>query len=246
MMKFILKRPIATFMFAIAFLMLGVVASFQIPTALLPTIPVPEITVQVSYPSQTARNIETNVIRQLRNQLQQIAQLKEIETESRDGFGLLKLKFEYGVSTDLAFIEANEKIDMAMNFLPRDLPRPRVIKAATSDIPVVYLSLSNPANSSNEAFLDLSEFTFNILKRRIEQMPDIAIADISGHLFAEVQIVPNIARLQSLGVDQEVLIQAINNNNFEIGDLLIQDGIYQYNLRFSAHCKIKKTLKTYV
>jgi len=242
-MKFILKRPIATFMFAIAFLMLGVVASFQIPTALLPTIPVPEITVQVSYPSQTARNIETNVIRQLRNQLQQIAQLKEIETESRDGFGLLKLKFEYGVSTDLAFIEANEKIDMAMNFLPRDLPRPRVIKAATSDIPVVYLSLSNPANSSNEAFLDLSEFTFNILKRRIEQMPDIAIADISGHLFAEVQIVPNIARLQSLGVDQEVLIQAINNNNFEIGDLLIQDGIYQYNLRFSAPLQNKKDIE---
>lgn len=233
-MKFILKRPIATFMIGFAFLVLGLIASFQTPTALLPNIPVPEITVQVSYPNQTARSLETNVIRQLRNQLQQIAQLKNIETEARDGFGVIRLKFEYGVSTDLAFIEANEKIDMAMNFLPRDLPRPRVIKASTSDIPILFLSVSNPNNQSTEAFLDLSEFTFNVLKRRIEQLPDIAIADVSGHLFAEVQIVPNLAKLQSLGLDQDVLIQAINNNNFEIGDLLIEDGIYQYNLRFSS------------
>ncbi|MCH8535783.1 MAG: efflux RND transporter permease subunit [Flavobacteriaceae bacterium] len=242
-MKFILQRPIATFMIALAFLILGLVASFQIPTALLPNIPVPEITIQVSYPNQTARNLETNVIRQLRNQLQQIAQLKDIETEARDGFGLLKLKFEYGVSTDLAFIEANEKIDMAMNFLPRDLPRPRVIKASTSDIPVVFLSVSIPNNNSQEAFLDLSEFSFNVLKRRIEQLPDIAIADISGHLFAEVQIQPNLAKLQSLGLDQGSIVQAINNNNFEIGDLLIEDGIYQYNLRFSSPLQNKEDLE---
>ncbi|MGM0635103.1 MAG: efflux RND transporter permease subunit [Bacteroidota bacterium] len=243
-MKFILKRPIATFMIALAFLMLGVAASFKIPTALLPDIPVPEITVQVSYPNQTARNLETNVVRQLRNQLQQIAQLNDIETESRDGFGLLKLKFDYGTSTDLAFIEANEKIDMAMNSLPRDLQRPRVIKAATSDIPVIYLSVSNSQNSSEEAFLDLSEFTTNVLKRRIEQLPDIAIADVSGHLFAEVQIIPDLAKLQSLGLDQEILIEAINNNNFEIGDLLIEDGIYQYNMRFSSPLQNKSDIET--
>jgi len=242
-MKFILKRPIATFMIGFAFLVLGLIASFQTPTALLPNIPVPEITVQVSYPNQTARSLETNVIRQLRNQLQQIAQLKNIETEARDGFGVIRLKFEYGVSTDLAFIEANEKIDMAMNFLPRDLPRPRVIKASTSDIPILFLSVSNPNNQSTEAFLDLSEFTFNVLKRRIEQLPDIAIADVSGHLFAEVQIIPKQAKLQSLGLDQETLILAIQNNNFEIGDLLIEDGIYQYNLRFSSPLQNKKDIE---
>lgn len=243
MMKFILQRPIATFMVAIAFLVLGVVASFQISTNLLPAIPVPEITVQVSYPNQTSRSLETNVIRQLRNQLQQIAQLKTIQTEARDGFGLVKLQFAYGVSTDLAFIEANEKIDMAMNFLPRDLPRPRVIKAATSDIPVVYVSVSNPTNTSTEAFLDLSEFTFTVLKRRIEQLPDIAIADVSGHLFAEVQVVPQLSKLQALGLDQQVIMEAINNNNFEIGDLLIQDGIYQYNLRFSSPLQNKADIE---
>ena len=34
---------------------------------------------------------------------------------------VIYLSFEYGANTDLAFIEVNEKIDAAMNFLRRKL-----------------------------------------------------------------------------------------------------------------------------
>jgi multidrug efflux pump subunit AcrB len=233
MMNFILKRPIGVFMIGLVFLVLGLISAFKIPVSLLPNIPVPEIIVQVSYSGQSARNMETNVLRQLRNQLKQIAYVDEIESETKNGYGIIKLKFKYGVSTDLAFIEVNEKIDLAMNYLPRDLDRPRVTKGSSSDIPVFYLSISHKINQDPESFVSLSDFIFNVLKRRIEQLPGIAAADISGHLFAEIQIVPNHSKLQSIGYDQEVIVRAIQENNFDIGDLIIQEGIYQYNLKFS-------------
>lgn len=46
------------------------------------------------------------------------------------------MEFEFGVNTDLAFIEVNEKIDAAMNSLPKEVARPKAIKASATDIPV--------------------------------------------------------------------------------------------------------------
>ena len=43
---------------------------------------------------------------------------------------------------DLAFIEVNEKIDAAMNYLPKETERPKVIKASATDIPCFYLNLT--------------------------------------------------------------------------------------------------------
>ena len=139
MIKYLIQRPIAVFMTAIAFMILGTISVFKIPTSLLPDIAIPEITVQLSYPNSSAKNIENNIVKPLRNQLLQIANIKDIQSESRDGLAVIKLTFDFNTNINYAFIETNEKIDGALLFLPKDLERPKVIKAAASDIPILYL-----------------------------------------------------------------------------------------------------------
>ncbi len=244
MVKFLINRPVAVFMATFAFLLLGIVAALRIPTSLMPDIAIPEITVQLSYENNTARELETNVTRPLRNQLLQVANLKDIETETRDGFATLKLNFEYGVNTDYAFIEVNEKVDGALNSLPRDLDRPKVIKASATDIPILNLVVSLKGDYSDERFLELSEFTETVLKKRIEQLPDIALADMSGQTKAEIIVTPNKNKIQSLGITNNELINAIKQNNFELGNLLVQNGIYQYNFKFSNPLRTKTDIET--
>lgn len=243
MVKFLINRPVAVFMATFAFLLLGIVASSRIPTALMPDIAIPEITVQLIYPNNTARELETNVVRPLRNQLLQVANLKDIETETSDGFAVLKLLFEYGTNTDYAFIETNEKVDGALNNLPRDLDRPKVIKASATDIPILNLTVSLKEDYSDEHFLELSEFTETVLKKRIEQLPDIALADMSGQTRAEIIVTPNKNRIQSLGIKNDELINSIKQNNFELGNLIVQNGIYQYNFKFSNPLRTKKDIE---
>lgn len=64
------------------------------------------------------------------------------------------MEFEFGVNTDLAFIEVNEKIDAAMNSLPKEVARPKAIKASATDIPVFYLNMTlkndRPYEGTNE------------------------------------------------------------------------------------------------
>ena len=142
MVRFLIRRPIAVTMSFIAILVLGIVAINYIPVSLMPDIDIPEITVQVSVPNTSARELENTVVKPLRRQLMQLSHLSDITSEARNENGVIHLKFEYGAHIDYAFIEVNEKIDRAMNNFPRNIDRPRVIKANATDIPVFYLNLT--------------------------------------------------------------------------------------------------------
>ena len=234
MVKFLLQRPIAVLMAFTACFIVGLVTYFTIPVSLLPDIAIPEITIQVSGQNTSARELENTVVKPIRQQLMQVSALRDIHSETRDGAGIIRLSFDFGTNTDLAFIEVNEKIDAAMNYLPREVERPRVIKASATDIPVFCLNLTLKTGDSEAAFLDLCQFAETVIKRRIEQLPEVAMVDITGMLKRQLQIVPDIKMLEMAGITLNDLESALNSNNIEPGSMTVRDGYYEYNIKFST------------
>lgn len=222
----------------LAVIMLGIVATDRIPVSLMPDIDIPEITVAVTRPDVSAREIENSVVSVLRRNLIQVPGLSDLKTESRNGSAVLRLSFEYGTDINLAFMEVNEKIDGAMNGLPRDIQRPRVIKASATDLPVFMLNLSLKDDlESPEKFLELSEFAETVIKRRIEQLPEVAMADITGQVKREIFVTPVEEKMRSLGITESDIRIAIERNNINIGSILVKDGKYLYNLEFSSYLR---------
>ena len=142
MVKFLIHRPVAVVMTFLAIMMLGLVASRRLPVSLMPDIDIPEITVAITRPDVSSREIENSIVSVLRRNLIQVPDLRDLRSESRNGSAIIRLSFEYGTNINMAFMEVNEKIDGAMNSLPRDIQRPRVIKASATDLPVFILNLS--------------------------------------------------------------------------------------------------------
>lgn len=240
MVKFLLQRPIAVLMAFTACFIVGLVTYFTIPVSLLPDIAIPEITVQVSGQNTSARELENTVVKSIRQQLTQVANLRDIHSETRDGAAIIRLNFDFGTNTDLAFIEVNEKIDAAMNYLPREIERPRVIKASATDIPVFCLNLTlkkekEGLNNNNESeFLDLCQFAETVIKRRIEQLPEVAMVDVTGLLKKQVQIVPDMKMLRMAELTLDDIEKALTSNNIEPGSMTVRDGYYEYNIKFST------------
>ena len=239
MIKFLLQRPIAVFMAFTACFIVGLVTFFTLPVSLLPDIAIPQITVRITSDNASARELENTAVTPVRRQLLQVAGLKEITSETHDGSAIIRLGFDFGVNTDLAFIEVNEKIDAAMNNLPRELARPKVIKASATDIPVLYLNMTLkndvPYGETNErSFLDMCELAENVVKRRIEQLPEVAMADITGVPGSVLQIVPDNDKMEVAGVTIEDLENALAANNVEPGSMLVRDGYYEYNIRVAS------------
>lgn len=220
----------------LACFIVGLITYNLLPVSMLPDIAIPQITVQVTGENASARELENTVVAPVRRQLLQVAGLKELKSETRDGLGLIRLEFDFGTNTDLAFIEVNEKIDAAMNSLSKEVARPKAMKASATDIPVLYVNLTlkndlayEPTTESQ--FLEMCQLAENIVKRRIEQLPEVAIADITGIPGQQLQIVPDKDRMAMMGVSIEDIEQALSVNNVEPGSMLVRDGYYEYNIR---------------
>ncbi|KAA6325937.1 Multidrug resistance protein MdtC [termite gut metagenome] len=239
MIKYLIHRPTSVMMVFTALFILGIITYMNIPVSLLPDIAIPEITVQLSGQNSSARELENTVVRPVRQQLMQVGKLRDIRSETRDGSAVIYLSFEYGANTDLAFIEVNEKIDAAMNDLPREIERPRVIKASATDIPVFNLDLTLRSDSAFEQtdvpkFIELSEFAESVIRRRFEQLPQVAMIDISGVMKKQVIISPDQKQLEVAGISLSDIEGALNSNNVEPGSMTVHDGYYEYVIRFSS------------
>lgn len=239
----LIHRPIAVTMCLIALIAIGCISFKYIPVSLMPDIDIPQITVQVSYPGASVHEVDAEVVAPLRSQLMQVAGLKDIHSESRMDAGSIFMEFEPGSNIDLIFIEVNEKIDRAMNRMPKELERPKVVKASAMDIPAFYLDLSlkNEGGGKDGSlpkagmkFTQLGEFARNIVSKRIEQLPQTAMVDISGTTGAEIICIPDEAKLLSMGLDMETLSKAIQSNNITLGALSVVDGLYRYNIHFDS------------
>ena len=238
-MKKLLSRPIAVTMCLIAIVVMGCMAVRYIPVSLMPDIDVPQITVQASMPGYSAREIDGNVISPLRGQLMQVAGVKDIRSEARMDAGNVVMTFEPGSNIDLLFIEVNEKIDRTMNSMPKDMERPKVIKASAMDIPAFYLDIWLDNESSDLGFAQLGRFAKGVISKRIEQLPQTAMVDISGTVGTEITCLPHYDKLQTLGLTTHDIETAIQRNNITLEALSVVDGLYRYNIHFDSQLLTK-------
>lgn len=242
MVKFLISRPIAVTMVLIAFLVLGFVSLGLIPVSLMPNVDIPKITVLYNADGFTARELENTVIKQLRSYLMQTNKLTDLKSEVSDGSATVSLTYEYGTNIDLAFIDVNEKLDRATELMPKGLKRPRVIKANATDIPVFYLNLTLKKNTNNiesiselypvsNNFLELSNFSDGVIRKRIEQLSEVAMVDMSGLVKTEILLLPFSNKMDALNITIEDIENTILKNNINAGNILLNDGKYQYSIR---------------
>ncbi len=261
MVKFLIHRPVAVIMAFLAFLLIGIATTTNLPVSLMPDIDIPVISIRVPATEMPARQMENTIVKPIRSLLKEVNHVKSMKSETRDGSAWIELRFKHGTPIDLASVEVNEKVDKAMNFLPRTIRRPEVIRASASDIPVFYLmvnqhnhnssasqspssgnsegssSQSSPSGGVRGASLPLSNFTSQVIRKRLEQLPEVALVDMSGLQYPEIKITPHKAYLQSGAFTIAKLEQVLKENNIDLGNLLIRDGQYQYNIRFNTRLR---------
>lgn len=223
-------------MIFLALVLLGLIAAEKVAVSPLPDVDIPEITVRVSRPNVGIKELENTVVKPLKNSLLQVPDLQNFHSVTSDGNATIYLRFKYGTTIDYAFLEVNEKIDMAMNNLPRDMYRPQAVKSSVSDLPVFYLNLSykdKRETHGDKSFIALSNLARQVIKRRLEQLPQVALADITGTEKAQLVIVPDEAALTALQLSDNDFRNIILSHNLNTGNVKARDGELEYHIRFS-------------
>lgn len=223
-------------MVLVAVMVLGITAIRKLPVSLVPDVDIPRITVQVTSANRSARELNDILLTGLCQQLVQVPHLTDITCTARDGSGVIQMTFEYGSNVNLIFIDVNERVDWATADWPANEERPVIMRASATDIPAFFVNVSLKPNAIHaRSFLDISDFTRQVIVRRLEQLPQVAMVDISGQVFPQLLIIPNREKLHAMGVTEEVLGMAIQSADVRLGSLSIRDGEYRFDVRFESN-----------
>lgn len=198
----------------------GLFAYLSMPREAEPDIKIPFISVVVPYPGVSPEDAERLLVKPLETNLQSIEGLKEMNAVARQSMAVVALEFEADFDQDKVLSDVRAKVDLARGRFPPDAEEPIIEEANFAGDPVIGIVLSGQAPER-----ELMRVTRD-LKQRLESVPGVLEADLSGgrEEFLEVTIDP--LRMEAYNVTPGEISQTIARNNQLIpaGDMLSGGG----------------------
>ncbi|WP_318372468.1 efflux RND transporter permease subunit [Enterobacter sp.] len=183
MAKFFIDRPIFAWVLAIILMIAGVLAIMQLPVAQYPTIAPPAIAVSANYPgadAQTVQDTVTQVIEQNMNGLDNLMYMSS--TSDSAGGVTITLTFKSGTEPDIAQVQVQNKLQLAMPLLPQEVQQQgiSVEKAGSNFLMVVGFTSENKGLTQE----DIADYIASNLKDTISRINGVGDVQLFGAQYA--------------------------------------------------------------
>ncbi len=185
----------------------GLIAIDRLPLDGDPDVPVPFVNVQVILPGVSPEDSERLLVRPMETELKSIEGLKRMDGVSSTSIGYVVLEFNFPFDQDQALLDVNEAVDKARSEFPQEAQQPVVKEINTSNIPIVVVNLYGDAPER-----ELQRRAKDI-QRRIEGLPSVLAANISGERVDVLEAILDPALVESAGITFDEIAAAISRNN---------------------------------
>src|SRR5271156_1066348 len=140
MSRFFIDRPIFAWVLAIIVMLAGAVSIILLPVAQYPSIAPPAVSISVNYPGASAATVQSTVVQVIEQQLSGLDHLLYFSSESdKDGSMTITLSFAQGTNPDIAQVQVQNKLQLAIPLLPPEVQQQglRVAKATKNFLLVI-------------------------------------------------------------------------------------------------------------
>ena len=192
-----IRRPVATTLIALAFLVVGVVGYFSLPVAALPAVDFPTLQVSATLPGASPETMASNVATPLERQFSLIAGVTELTSTSSLGSTSVTLQFDLTQNLDAAAQQVQSAINAASGQLPTNLPSsPTIRKVNPADAPIMILSLTSDALPLDQ----VDDYADVILSQQISRIDGVGLVNIGGQQKPAVRIRLDPRKIAALGL----------------------------------------------
>src|SRR6186713_1389124 len=147
MARFFIDRPIFAIVIAILIMLAGAFSIARLPVEQYPTVAPPSIQITTTYPGASADTVENTVVQVIEQQMSGLDHLLYLSSTSDDyGQSTTTLTFEPGTDPDIAQVQVQNKLQLAVPLLPAQVQQSgiRVTKSSTSFLLVAAFVSSDP------------------------------------------------------------------------------------------------------
>lgn len=218
-----LKRQVTVLALLVLIVIAGLYCYVTLPRESFPDITIPYVFVTTTYEGVAPEDVETLITIPIERKLKGISDTEEIRSTSAEGISTVAVKFLPKVDIDDALQKVRDKVDQAKADLPPDLPDdPSIEEVNFQDIPVIRVVLSGPYSLRR-----LKTFADDF-KDRLESIPGVLEARLSGGLEREIHVEFDLDRVGAYNMPFSSLIGSVTNSNINMpgGSMDIGEGKY--------------------
>lgn len=241
------NRPVTVAMFFTGIAILGIISFTYISVDFLPSIQVPELIVQTSYPGASPEEVEKQISEPIESILGTVGGVKRVTSISREGLSLVRLQFYWGTDVDYAMLEVREKLDIIRSSIPDEAGRPTILKIDPSSESVITIALTyKTGDFSQSEIANLKEFAQALVKRRLEQIEGVAQAVVAGGYEREILVVADVEKLKSFNLTIDDISKSLKNSNVGLVGGTIKQGVFRYPFRVASEFKNLKDVESVI
>jgi len=180
-----IRRPVATTLIAVAFLLVGIVGYISLPVSALPNVDFPTVQISTSLPGASPETMASNVATPLERQFSLIPGITQMTSVSSLGSTSITLQFELTQNITTDFEQVQAAINAASAQLPSNLPaQPTIREVNPADAPIMILTLS----SDTIPLAQVDNYADVILSQQVSRIDGVGLVTIGGQQKPAVRI----------------------------------------------------------
>src|SRR5512135_940268 len=178
-----IQRPVFATMMVLSLVVLGLFSYVKLNIDQFPDVDIPFVTATTVLPGAGPEQIETDVTKKIEDAVNTIGGIEHIQSVSQEGVSIVIIQFKLEIEGKQAAQEVREKIAAIRADLPTDIKDPVIQRIDPASQPIFVLTVSGERSEK-----DITTFTKNIIKKRLENVPGVGRVDIVGGAEREIQI----------------------------------------------------------
>jgi CzcA family heavy metal efflux pump len=226
-----LKRPYTFVVLALLIALFGVRSAFLTPTDIFPNINIPVISVVWTYTGLLPDDMSGRVIYYYERTLTaQVGDIEHLESQSLDGYGVVKIFFQRNVNIAAAMAQVTAASQTVLKLLPPGITPPYVLSYNASSVPILQLALS----SRKLPEMQLFDSGQNFIRPQLATVAGAAVPSPYGGKVLDVQVDLDQRAMQAHNVSADDVVNAVSAQNLILpaGDAKI--GKFDWNIALNA------------
>ncbi|HAJ6529464.1 TPA: efflux RND transporter permease subunit [Escherichia fergusonii] len=219
MANYFIERPVFAWVLAIILMLAGGIAIMNLPVAQYPQIAPPTITVSATYPGADAQTVEDSVTQVIEQNMTGLDGLMYMSsTSDAAGNAQITLTFETGTSADIAQVQVQNKLQLAMPSLPQEVQQQGIsVDKSSSNILMVAAFISDDGSLNQ---YDIADYVASNIKDPLSRTAGVGSVQLFGSQYA-MRIWLDPQKLNKYNLEpQDVISQIkIQNNQISGGQL---------------------------
>jgi multidrug efflux pump len=214
MARFFIDRPIFAWVIAIIVMLAGALSITQLPISRYPTIAPPSVSINAFYPGASAQTVEDSVTQIIEQSMKGLDGLLYMSaTSESNGAVGIQLTFANGVDPDIAQVQVQNKLQLAVPSLPQIVQQQGIsVNKANPGFLMVVGFISEDGSMDRD---DISDYVASNLVDPLSRVPGVGGVQVFGGKYA-MRIWLDPEKLHAYRLSPGDIVAAIRAQNAQV------------------------------